>query len=98
MKIRYLLFNRGERSRLLDEIEQVAGLHRKSLIRAINSDLAQKPRRKQRGRVYGSEVHVALKVISESFDFICAERLKPNLVWMAEHLANHGELELSLGQ
>ena len=34
----------------------------------------------------------ALRVISESMDHICAERLQPNLVWLAEHLAQHGEL------
>ncbi len=97
MKKRYRLSNHVERSRLLDEMEQVTGQHRKSLIRAMNSGLTRQQRRKQRGRVYGIEVHAALKVISESFDFICAERLQPNLVWMAEHLTNHGELELSPG-
>jgi hypothetical protein len=34
----------------------------------------------------------ALRVIDESFDGICAERLTPNLVWMARHLGWHGEL------
>ena len=34
----------------------------------------------------------ALRVIVESHDDICAERLQPNLVPMAEQLARHGEL------
>ena len=34
-------------------------------------------------------------MISKSLDHICAERLKPNLVWMAHHLSRHGELEIS---
>jgi hypothetical protein len=34
----------------------------------------------------------ALRVIDESFDHICPERLAPNLVWMAQHLARHDEL------
>jgi hypothetical protein len=34
----------------------------------------------------------ALRVIDESFDYICAERLTPNLVWMARHLGRHDEL------
>jgi hypothetical protein len=38
-------------------------------------------------------VDYALSVISESLDHICAERLTPNLVWMAEHLEAHGELQ-----
>jgi hypothetical protein len=40
-------------------------------------------------------VHLALKVISESCDYICAERLQPNLVWLASHLDEHGELEVT---
>jgi len=36
-------------------------------------------------------------VISETLDYICAERLTPNLVPAAKHLAAHGELELSPG-
>jgi len=37
----------------------------------------------------------ALRVIAESHDYICAERLKPNLVPMAEQLALHDELQTS---
>ena len=36
-----------------------------------------------------------MRVIAESTDYICAERLTPNLVWLAKHLAAHGELTLS---
>jgi hypothetical protein len=32
-----------ERSRMLDEIEQVTGLHRKSLIRLLRGDLRRQP-------------------------------------------------------
>lgn len=73
-------------------MEQVTGLHRKSLARLLSGDLTRKPRRKQRSRTYGAEVDNALRVIAESMDFICAERLTPNLVWLAAHLAAHGEL------
>jgi len=48
-----------------------------------------------RGRTYGPEVDDALHVISESMDYICAERLKPNLTWLAEHLGAHDELDAS---
>jgi hypothetical protein len=95
MQKRYRKAPEKERSMLLDEMQKITNLHRKSLIRLINGDLARKPRNKQRGRTYGLEVHRTLKVISESFDYLCAERLQPNLVWMAEHLAAHGELEIS---
>jgi hypothetical protein len=92
MKKRYVKAARKERSRLLDEMEAVTGLHRKSLSRLMNGSLERKPRRKQRGRIYGKEVDDALRVISESLDYICADRLAPNLVWMATHLATHGEM------
>jgi hypothetical protein len=95
MRKRYLKASRLERGRLLDEMEAVTGLHRKSLIRLMWGSLERRPRERQRGRTYGLEVDRALKVISESHDYICAERLQPNLVGMATHLARHGELEAS---
>jgi hypothetical protein len=95
MQKRYREATRKERSKLLDEMQTITKLHRKSLLRSINGKLSRKKRTRQRDRTYGLEIHRALKIISESFDHICAERLRPNLVWMAEHLAAHGELEIS---
>jgi hypothetical protein len=92
VKPRYVQAGRKERGRLLDEMEAMTGLHRKSLIRLINGDLKRKPRRRERGRTYGPEVDDALRVIARSMNYICAERLTPNLVWIAQHLAAHGEL------
>jgi hypothetical protein len=95
MKARYVKANRQERGRLLDEMEAVTGLHRKSLIRRVNSRLERQPRCRERERSYGAEVTVAIGVIAASLDYPCAERLTPNLKWMAEHLSKHGELEVS---
>lgn len=95
MRSRYRQANRKEKSRLLDEMEAVTELHRKSLIRLMHSSLERKPRRTQRGPTYGPEVRYALSLIAESWDYLCAERLTPNLGWMAQHLAAHGELDLS---
>jgi hypothetical protein len=95
MQIRYQSANKTERSLLLDEMEAMTDCHRKSLVRHMNSDLSREQRRVQRGRTYGIEMHAALKVIDESYDHICAERLQPSLPAMAKHLAAHGELELS---
>ena len=96
MRIRYWQAqSRTERSKLLDEMEAVTELHRKSLLRLIHGELARKSRRKQRGKTYGAEVMAAVRVIAESLDFPCAERLHPALVWMAEHLRVHGELDAS---
>ena len=95
MRKRYRHANRKGRGCLLDEMQAVTGLHRKSLIRLMNSSLTRKPRTRERGPTYGPEVESALCIIAESFDDICAERLTPNLVWMAQHLDAHGELHLS---
>jgi hypothetical protein len=95
MQERYLQADRKERGQLLDEMEAVTELHRKSLIRLMKGSLARRPRRRQRGRTYGPDVDDALRVIAESTDYICAERLTPNLAWLAKHLAAHGELTIS---
>jgi len=93
MKKRYVKANRKAKGRLLDEMEAVTGLDRKTLLRLLNGSLKRKPRSGQRGRTYGPQVDDALRVIHESYDYICAERLTPNLAQMACHLAAHGELE-----
>ena len=67
-------------------MEAVTELHRKSLIRLMRGNLTRRPRRKQRGRTYGADVDDALRVIAETSDYICAERLTPNLPWLATHL------------
>jgi predicted nucleic acid-binding protein len=93
MQSRYRTANRQERGQLLDEMEIVTGLHRKSLIRLMGGSLARKRRQRQRDRVYGADVDAALRVIDESLDYICAERLTPALVETAKQLVRHGELE-----
>ena len=96
MAKRYVGADREERGRLLTEMEAVTGLHRKSLIRLMNGEsLERLPRRVQRGREYGPEVADVIRVVWESEDYICAERLTPSLVAMAQQLARFGELHLS---
>jgi hypothetical protein len=95
LKRQYVKASREERGLLLNEMEIMTGLHRKSLIRLMSGSLQRKVRRKQRGRTYGPDVDDALRVIAETHDYICAERLQPNLVGMATHLARHGELQVS---
>jgi len=90
----YQQASRAERGRLLDHLEALTGLHRKSLIRLLRGPCLRTPRRAQRGRTYGAAVDDALRVIAEAHDYICAERLQPNLVAMAEHLERHKELVL----
>jgi transposase InsO family protein len=95
MQPRYLQADRTTQSEMLDEMEAVTGLHRKSLIRRLNGKLTRKPRAQQRGVSYGPEVDEALALIWKALDYVCPERLQPNLVSMGELLARHGELTWS---
>jgi hypothetical protein len=96
MKPRYMKATKAERSCLLGEMEQVTGMHRKSLTRLLNaSTLERKKRRSQRQRSYGSEVEQIIVCVWESLDYICAERLTPTLLATAKHLARFGVVTLS---
>lgn len=97
MWTRYREADKLVKGQLLDEIEAVTGLHRKTITRTINGQLSRKKRTKQRGREYGVEVDDSIRVIARSLDYPCAERLQPNLVWMANHLSKHAELQLTPG-
>ena len=96
MAPRYWPAARPEQSRLLDEMAAMTGLHRKSLLRLLRPDgLTRRPRQQQRGRAYGAGMDDALRLIWESLDYVCAERLTPGLVSTAQLLAQQGELVLS---
>lgn len=97
MQKRYKKANRQEKSRLLDEMQMVTGQHRKHLTRLMNGSLERQARRRERGKTYGPDVAAAITTIAASLDWVCAERMQPNLVWMADHLEQHGELQLTSG-
>ena len=69
MQKRYRPASRKDKSRLLEEMAAVTGLHRKSLIRLTGSDLKRQPRRRERGSRYGAAVKQALGMIAESLDW-----------------------------
>src|SRR5262245_1413685 len=95
MRPRYLLATRAEQTRLLDEMQAVTGMHRKSLLRLLHAtSLARRVRTTQRSKTYGARVEDAIRLIWESLDYICAERLTPALLPTAQLLSTHGELAL----
>jgi hypothetical protein len=96
MKVRYEKANRRDRSGLLSEMEQVTGLHRKSLTRLLGEEsLERKKRGRSRGRSYGLEVEEVIVRVWESLDYVCAERLTPVLLATARHPAKFGEVQLT---
>lgn len=94
MKERYQKADRRGKTALLTEMMAVTGYSRKHLIYLLKGELQRRRRRRERGRKYGAKVDDALRVMYEVWDGICAERLTPNLVWMAERLAAHGEMRV----
>jgi hypothetical protein len=91
----YRRARRTQRSALLTEMEQVTGLHRKSLIRLLRGDLRRKKRTRQRGPTYTPQTRTAIRLCAQALDYPCAERLQPVLVSTAQCLARHGHLELT---
>src|SRR5438132_8259294 len=96
MKPLYLKAKKAERSRVLTEMEQVSGLHRKSLSRLLHAQsLERLSRQKLRRPSYGAEVEEVILQVWESLDDICAERLTPALFTMAQHLARFATVKLT---
>ncbi len=94
---RYIQSDRKGRGALLVEMEQVTGMHRKSINRLMRSahqgSLERKKRSAPRPPTYRKEVNAVVGVVWESLDYICAERLTPQLLCTARHLERFGELE-----
>lgn len=96
MQPTYAQADRTEREHLLNDMQTVTALHRKSLIRLLNGEtLDRQPRRRERGEIYNHHFDDALRILAESLDYVCAERLQPALLDLAENLAVHGELTLT---
>src|SRR5947209_13814880 len=81
MKPLYVKASKEEKGELLNQMQAVTGLHRKSLLRLLHAKtLQQQPRQKQRESSYGRQVEQVIICVWESLDSICAERLTPVLV------------------
>lgn len=93
---RYARAKRRERSALLTEMGAVTGLHRKSLVRLMHGPTLERALRRPRfrRRRYGAAVAAVVRVVWESLDYVCAERLTPGLVSTAQQLAQWEELVL----
>ncbi len=92
---RYRKGNRREKGRMLEEVTEVTGYHRKSAIRLLG-EIPRKREPSGRGRpcAYGPEVAHALKGVWEVSSRLCSKRLKPFLPELLEVLEQQGELAL----
>ena len=90
--------------RLLDELQELTGYHRKSLLRLLNrpepvavaepgGSLLQ-PNKPHHRRRYGPEVLEALVPLWEASDRLCGKRLQALLPLLVESLESHGHLSL----
>ena len=84
---RYRKVSRAEKGRILDALESITQLDRKTIIRRLSGNCRRKRRTRGRRRSYGPEVDDAHRIVHRAYDGICAERLTPNLVAYAEKLA-----------
>ena len=96
MKERYRKAGRGERGRLLDEVVEVTGYHRKSAIRLMRG---KSPGAAGNGRVgrpqeYGPDVVAALRRVWEVADRPCGSRLAPFMEELVSKLEAWEELLL----
>ena len=88
--------DREMKGHLLDLLVEMTGQHRKYVIALMNArDPHPRTRTRQRGRTYKEDVDQAIRTVGDTLDWICAERIKPVLVQMAEHLAKFDEMETS---
>ena len=89
---------------LLDELQELTGYHRKSLLRLLNrpepvavaepgGSLLQ-PDKPHHRRRYGPEVVEALVPLWEASDRLCGKRLQALLPLLVESLESHGHLSL----
>ena len=94
---RYAKSRRKERGQLLTEMGEVTGLHRKSLIRLMGlSSLERSSNRKRlKVRRYDTAVGDVVRIVWESLDYVCAERLTPVLLDIARQLAEWEQLTLT---
>jgi len=109
MQVRYLKASKGERTRLLDEVVEVTGYHRRHAGRLLRHGRFPDPklaavqglapvsarRGGGRPRVYSAVVVGALRTAAEASGWLCGKRLAPFLEELVPALEREGVLRLA---
>jgi hypothetical protein len=101
---RYGGLSAAGKRRLLDELQELTGYHRKSLLRLLNrpdpptaaqlDGAPAEPEKPHHRRRYGPEVVAALVPLWEASDRLCGKRLQALLPLLVGSLESHGHLSL----
>jgi hypothetical protein len=90
----YLKATKEEKGRLLDDMERLSGMHRKSIIRAIKiRQLKGVRRRGGSKKKYAPETIELLEIVWETGDYVCAERLESQVDDLTDTLDKLGYLK-----
>jgi transposase InsO family protein len=90
----YWAASKPERGRLLDHFCAVTGYNRKYAIAVLRGPGRAPSQRRRRAARYGMAVKRVVRVAWEASGWVCAERLKPVLLALAEQLERHGTVDL----
>jgi hypothetical protein len=106
-RLRYRGLSGSAKRKLFDELQEISGYHRKSLLRFLNRPDDQaatslegspgEPEKPHHLRRYGPEVTEALVPLWEASDRLCGKRLQALLLLLVESLESHGHLRLEPG-
>ena len=88
--------SRDKKSAIVDEVIRMTGYHRKYAIQVLNKPMVLiiKKTSRLRQRRY-NEALPAIRIVWESLDYPCPERLHPVLLETAELLSKHGHIHLN---
>ncbi len=91
---RYRGASRRDKVRILDELEAVAGYHRKHVIRLLGVGGRVSRPRAVKNRLYDAAVRQGLIVLWETSDRLCGKRLKAAIPGLIAAMERHGHFDL----
>lgn len=100
IRIRYQGASKADKAKILDELTELTGYHRKHAIRVLQQtpdSLLPHSTPRTRHRQYDEQVRQTLILLWEAGDRICGKRLKVLIPILLQSMENHGHLSLEPG-